>query len=352
MRLISENNLKEDEIMKRSKRIISLLTAIPLLVLLTFALVACKDVADSKTTSTVKAAAFAAIGAAEEDAEYAIVEDGSNGGKSVEFVVDGVKYNVYLNAANELERLKINDHEVAVTNVPSFPKNDVETAYIGEEAARLIAFADAGIPEGTTVTATEIKLDFDDGAYMYEVEFSHDGQNYEYDIVATNGCIFKKEIDCKTVIQPDIADKTFIDREKATEIALADAKIEPENATVTKAVFHFNHGAYVYKIEFIANGAEYEYKINAETGGIITVCNSAHKKPAAGTAEWCEAAKKAALAHAGLNAEDVVFTDVENKTKRGVKIFKIEFTDGEYEYEYEINAETGEIISFEKELDD
>lgn len=65
-----------------------------------------------------------------------------------------------------------------------------------------------------------------------------------------------------------------------------------------------------------------------------------------------EEAKKAVLAHAGLTETDVKFYKVELDRERGSLVYEIEFVSGKYEYDYEVDAESGNIIKSEKEFND
>lgn len=62
-----------------------------------------------------------------------------------------------------------------------------------------------------------------------------------------------------------------------------------------------------------------------------------------------EEAEQAALAHAGLAADAVHFHRTELDADDGVLHYDVEFHDANAEYEYEIHAESGEILSFEKD---
>ena len=64
-----------------------------------------------------------------------------------------------------------------------------------------------------------------------------------------------------------------------------------------------------------------------------------------------EEAKKAALAHAGLNESEVTDVDIDLDRDNGVLIYEVDFNHGGIEYDYDINAETGEIISADKDKD-
>ena len=65
-----------------------------------------------------------------------------------------------------------------------------------------------------------------------------------------------------------------------------------------------------------------------------------------------DAAKEIALSHAGLSAADVRFEDAELDWERGKAVYELDFRSGRYEFEYEIDALSGEVLNFEKEIDD
>lgn len=58
-----------------------------------------------------------------------------------------------------------------------------------------------------------------------------------------------------------------------------------------------------------------------------------------------EDAKSAALADAGVTDVDVVYTKEKSDYEDGIMVYDIEFYVGNVEYEYEINAATGEVYS-------
>lgn len=60
-----------------------------------------------------------------------------------------------------------------------------------------------------------------------------------------------------------------------------------------------------------------------------------------------EDARTAALTHAGLAAGDVTFTRQELEWEDGRQVYDVEFYAGGREYDYEIDAATGEIVKFD-----
>ena len=59
----------------------------------------------------------------------------------------------------------------------------------------------------------------------------------------------------------------------------------------------------------------------------------------------------AALKHAGLNENQVSDIDVDLDRDNGKLIYEVDFNSGNTEYDYDVNAETGEVISADKSKD-
>ena len=72
----------------------------------------------------------------------------------------------------------------------------------------------------------------------------------------------------------------------------------------------------------------------------------------ASTTITSDEAKAIALGHAGLAESEVSRYHSELDRERGGLVYEIEFDSATHEYEYEVNAETGEIIKSEKEYKD
>ena len=62
-------------------------------------------------------------------------------------------------------------------------------------------------------------------------------------------------------------------------------------------------------------------------------------------------AKDAALKHAGLTEAQVSDVDIDLDRDNGKLIYEVDFNSGNIEYDYDINAETGEVISSDKSMD-
>lgn len=64
-----------------------------------------------------------------------------------------------------------------------------------------------------------------------------------------------------------------------------------------------------------------------------------------------EQAEQAALTHAGVTTAEANFRRTELDFDDGAYKYEVDFYVGNTEYEYEIDAKTGNIISFDKDID-
>ena len=62
-----------------------------------------------------------------------------------------------------------------------------------------------------------------------------------------------------------------------------------------------------------------------------------------------EEAKNAALSHAGISESDVAQLEIEFDSEDGLMVYEVEFYAGGTEYDYDINARTGEVVNFSRE---
>lgn len=142
-----------------------------------------------------------------------------------------------------------------------------------------------------------------------------------------------------------------ITADKAKEIAMSHAGVEEKDVAHIRAKKDYENGQQVYEVEFYTSDyKEYDYEIAAADGAIIAYDYDAeywqNDVSQEGEAVDLEGAKAAALADAGLKAEDVTFFKTESDWDDGRQIYEIEFyTSDGTEYDYEINAAGGQVIS-------
>lgn len=79
---------------------------------------------------------------------------------------------------------------------------------IGQDEAKRIAFEDAGVSESDT-SRLKVEKDRDDGMLQYDVQFSVDEKEYSYDIKGANGEILSADVETNgTAAQNNTAGKT------------------------------------------------------------------------------------------------------------------------------------------------
>ena len=136
---------------------------------------------------------------------------------------------------------------------------------------------------------------------------------------------------------------------QAKEIALKDAGVDASKVSFIKADIDREDGALVYDVEFIASSMKYEYEINATTGEILERNMEAApvKNQQTSNDIGINQAKNIAATHAGFTVNDVNFTQAKIGNENGRIEYEIEFYKDGVEYDYEINAADGKIISYE-----
>ncbi len=149
----------------------------------------------------------------------------------------------------------------------------------------------------------------------------------------------------------------IISGDKAKEIALNHAGLKVSDVKIVKVKLNYNSNVKYYEVEFYNSNKEYDYEINATTGAIISfdydIENWTHPTTSTDTttAITVEKAKEITLNHAGLKSSDVSFIKAQLDYDDGVKVYEIEFYNSNKEYDYEINATTGAIVSFDYDVE-
>lgn len=150
-----------------------------------------------------------------------------------------------------------------------------------------------------------------------------------------------------------------IGKNMAMSTALKDAGIATDQAHV-EVDSDIDENPAHYDVDIDYNGVEYEYKIDAYTGAIIEKKADGHTghetvvaPPASEKTNeiGLESARAIALKHAGISAENAVFTKSETDYDDGFVEYKFEFIVGNTEYECKVNA-SGTVIKFETETID
>lgn len=245
------------------------------------------------------------------------------------------------------------------------------TSLIDVEKAKSIALADADLSE-KDVTFVKTKLDRDDGRYEYDIEFYSGNVEYDYEIDATTGKILEVDRDIEhyyihgsaVANSMPATNNSFIGETKAKSIVLENAGLREADVTFIKVKLDYDDGRDVYDVEFYSANTEYDYEIDAITGQIreydwgiesYTIPQTTPDISSGGTANTgCIGevkAKSIALSHAGKTESDVRGMRVKLDYDDGMQVYEVEFYSGRTEYEYDIDAVTGNILEWDIDYD-
>ncbi|MCI7779128.1 MAG: PepSY domain-containing protein [Clostridiales bacterium] len=245
-----------------------------------------------------------------------------------------------------------------------------------EEAALAIALEHAGVTLDQ-LSWYEICLDFDDGIWVYEVEFVVGNTEYEYEINAITGEIIKFETEFEDDPHgaPPVTERptqqpgsNFLSEDEIRAIVFNHAGVNANDVREFEIELDDEHGIWVYEVEFKAGNIEYDYVVNAVTGEIIKSETEVDDDPTAapGTprptaqptqqpgSEFLSEDEIRAIVfnHAGVNANDIREFEIELDDEDGIWVYEVDFKAGNIEYDYVVNAVTGAIIRVETEIDD
>ena len=264
-----------------------------------------------------------------------------------------------------------------------------ENPELSEQEAKAAAFSHAGIAEDD-VLALQISKGTENGSPVYEIEFKTAEKSYDYDVVRNSGEILRSSYDVITQekavetkentsssSQTDTSSSTpsseatkadtnpassqatqpnstssAITKDKAKSIALQDAGVKESDTQFLWVKEDYEDGRAVYDVEFYANGTEYDYEIEKSSGRILNSdYDIEHYSPNNGSGNTTtislEKARSIALAKVpGASASDVrIHLDRDDERQ----VYEGEIYYNRMEYEFGIDAFTGNIIEWSKE---
>lgn len=162
------------------------------------------------------------------------------------------------------------------------------------------------------------------------------------------------------------SEKGYIGEAKAKTVALERAGVTESELLLYKIGLDTHNGTMVYDVEFTTDSYEFDCDVNAKTGEIVKFEKEYNGVAPAVSAQpdtaqpntnqtageiTVEEAKTIALNHAGLTADAVTFVQAKQDYDDGRLVYEIEFVttsgNGYLEYDYEIDAATGSILSYD-----
>lgn len=210
---------------------------------------------------------------------------------------------------------------------------------IGLERATNVALQNAGYTE-SEVTGLRGHYDRDDNLKIYEIEFYADGFEYDYKVAAEDGTILEanreltNQINGGTTGQNSSQGITSENNQQSGN----SSNNQSDNSSQTQNNQSSSAGQSQTQQ---SSGSSQAQQSSGSSQGQQTADSSQY----IGT----EKAKQIALNHAGVSSSSATFTKTKLDRDDGIYVYEIEFISGEIDYDYEINATTGNVISFDTE---
>lgn len=218
---------------------------------------------------------------------------------------------------------------------------------IGMTAALEAAANYAGLTTADVADA-DVDPELDETPAHYEVELEVPGHGeLEYRVDAYTGQVLSGPANVK--LSAPVNQSGDIGMEAAKSAALKHAGLS--SATFTKAERDYDDGRWEYELEFHTDTAAYEVTVDAISGSVLDY-EKENLRSSSTSDIGAQAAKAAALKHAGLSEGQVQELQVEWDSEHGRAVYEVEFKSGGMEYEYVIDAATGAVLDHETERDD
>ena len=216
---------------------------------------------------------------------------------------------------------------------------------IGMQAALEAAARYAGLTTAD-ITDADVDPELDENPAHYEVEFQVPGKGeLEYKVEAYTGQVLSGPAN----VTPSVPAAGDVGLEAAKSAALKHAGLS--TAVFTKAERDYDDGRLEYELEFHTDSAAYEVTVDAATGRVLDY-EKENLRGGSTSDIGAQAAKSAALRHAGLSEGQVQELQVEWDNEHGRAVYEVEFKSGGMEYEYVIDAATGSVLEHQAEQDD
>ena len=166
---------------------------------------------------------------------------------------------------------------------------------------------------------------------------------------------------------------TFISKNEVKDIIAENMNVNKGDLYFEDIDFEFDKG--VYEVEVYYQNRDYEYKIDAKEGKVIYTDfrnintnnsqNNSNNNNSNGSNNSnsnnqnslnnvtasisLDKAKNIAVTNAGVDINSVKFTREELDHDNHTLVYELEFFYNNIEYDYEINATTGDIISYDRD---
>ena len=185
------------------------------------------------------------------------------------------------------------------------------------------------------------------------------GMDVSYDSATKTAILVTAD---KSAAQQGSSTSSYISAERAKEIALADAGVKAADAVFLRAQLDWDDGRAEYEVEFYSGNVEYDYDIDAVTGAIRSSDRDLEnfRIPTTGTTQTNQGGTSGSTI-SSERAQEIALAEVPSGTTvvkchldwdDGRQVYEVELRNGRTEYDFEIDAQTGDIVSRDVDYDD
>ena len=142
-----------------------------------------------------------------------------------------------------------------------------------------------------------------------------------------------------------------VTKKDALNKALKDAKLTTEQVKRLSVEYDAKDAAYEIEFTKKSNRAEYDYSISAATGKITEKSvEYVYRKTSSKSKIGVTAARKKVASFSGISFSIIKTGTCRYSYENREGIYEVKFRKGNYKYEYDVQAATGKITEYEKEL--
>ncbi len=222
---------------------------------------------------------------------------------------------------------------------------------ISKDQAKEIALNDSKVTE-SQMTDITIHDDVEKNEKVYDIQFHTKEKEYSYKISKDSGNIVQsKESNLNTTSYSNSLSKhATITEEEAKQIAFKHAKASPEDVQLFECEKAVENGVHVYSIEFYLKNNEYDYDISCKDGAILKHTIKTEPVPSSQFKISINKAEKSALSRVpGATKQDI---HISSEFHKDLPVYDGTIRFKGIEYEFKMDAITGNFIEWSKEIDD
>lgn len=220
------------------------------------------------------------------------------------------------------------------------PVSKLGATSIGKNQAKTTA--QKYVPSGSTYLTAK----YDDGKYEVKFFNKQKKESYEVDIYASTGKVYSFESER---VNNNGSTTVTVSEEEAQQ----KVKDELKDITILSTKLDYDDGLKEYKIHFSNDSYIGKYKINPKTGLILEREIKVRKTNInnnQSTSDTISTEKAKQIALDKVSGATIIKCKLDEDDGRW--IYELELYKGNYEYELEIDAQTGTIIKYEKDYID